>query len=324
MPESRRIGLDNPHLAARVRTPGRSADFVRRSVQPQIRRSIDGFALPKPAKTVINDVQASRPKQPTRSINNRHTGYTSKPALPRQARSVVLARHAPNTKAKKRRKRSSKQTRVSFLLVSMAVMVFIAGGVVSYLGWKTNRKAAAQVDVLSSSTENESGDVPVEEEITPDVLAVYQVAPDMPRFIKIPRLGVDARVKRLGVKLDGSLGAPANVNDAGWYDGSSKPGENGTVLIDGHVHGPTKHGVFYRLASVKPGDTIEIERGDGIVITYQVVSLENVDQDKVDMAKALTSVEPSKPGLNIITCTGRYDIRTNKYEQRLVVYAVQQ
>lgn len=206
----------------------------------------------------------------------------------------------------------------------MAVMVFVAGGVVGYLGLKANKKAAAQANVLSSSVNQERSGVLEEETVTPGELAAYQVAPDMPRFIKIPRLDVHARVKRLGVKLNGMLGAPLNINDAGWYDGSSKPGEDGAVLIDGHVQGLTKHGVFYGLSNLKPGDTIEIEQGDGIVITYSVVSTESVDQDKLDMAKALTSVELGKPGLNLITCSGGYDVRTNKYEQRLIVYAVQQ
>ncbi len=327
MPEGRRNGYGNPHLSGRIGIKDRSAHVVRRPIRPHIRRGIDGFALPTAHpqnKQRLGDGSAGHKLKPQGQQSPRLV-HDIKPALPRQSRSHVLLRPKVQKKTRVQRRRLAKQNPMSFLLVSMAAMVFIGGATVSYLGWKTNKQAAAQVEVLSSTTEDQQeGEIPAEDDITPDILASYRVAPDMPRYIKIPRLNVDARIKRLDIKPNGMLSSPANVNDAGWYDGSSKPGENGAVLIDGHVHGPKKPGVFYRLNNLKQGDTVEIERGDGKNFTYQVVHTESVDQDNVDMAKALTSIEPGKQGLNIITCTGRYDIKTNKYEQRLVVYLVQQ
>lgn len=328
MSEGIKLGTHNSQPGGRVGLHDRSILNAKRTFQPQVRRSIDGFVLQK--KLISNDTSIrsqplpiSNPKSTT--VRTVRIVHNIKPALPRQARSAVLTRQVMKTKSKKRKHRITQNSRISILLVSMAVLIVIAGGALSYIGWKTNKKTVAQVNVLSSSTNNEgSGEAPIEQDITPDVFASYQVAPDAARYIKIPRLQVNARIKHLGVKPNGVLEAPTNVNDVGWYKGSSKPGENGTVLLDGHVHGPTKQGVFYRLGNLKAGDTIEIERGDGKLFVYKVVTSESVDQDKVDMAKALSSIEPGKPGLNLITCTSRYDINTNKYEQRLIVYAVQQ
>ncbi len=328
MPIGRTIGIDNSAPSGRVIGHDRSARFERKPMQNRVRRSLDGFALPPaPAKTKLHASNSLKPivktfKAPT-SVARMQTNI--KPALPRQAKSAVLVRHAVRNKPKKlKAKTTTRNTHVSNMLVAMAVMVFMGGATVTYLGWKTNREAAAQVAVLASTSEDEGSDVPTEDEVTTEAVNSYQVAPDMPRLITIPRLEVSARIKRLGVKASGELNAPSNINDAGWYEGSSKPGENGTVLIDGHVHGPSKPGVFYRLNKLVQGDTIEIERGDNKTFSYKVVSTEIVDQDKVDMTKALTSVEPGKPGLNLISCTGGYDVRTNTYQKRLIVYAVQQ
>lgn len=325
MPEGRRTGTNNSTFGGRVNRIDRSAHVARRPVRGHVRRSLDGFELPpKASKTNPITGYESKPVssvyQPTRSSSR--VRPNAKPALPRQSKSAVLTRQAVHAKPKKRRGRTvAHRSRMSTMLVVMAMIVFFSGAVVSYLGWKTNKETAAQVQAIA--TDNQS-DVPAEDEVTTDAINAYQVAPDMPRLIKIPRLEVNARIKRLGVKASGQLHAPSNIYDAGWYEGSSKPGENGTALLDGHVHGLTKPGVFSRLSKLTQGDTIEIERGDGTIFSYKVITSESVDQDKVDMTKALTSIEPGKPGLNIITCTGGYDVRANTYEKRLIVYTVQQ
>lgn len=74
---------------------------------------------------------------------------------------------------------------------------------------------------------------------------------------------------------------------------------------------------------MKADDVIKIERGDGQIFTYKVTGSQVYDNDKVDMAKVMTTSVPGKPGLNLVTCTGRFNVRTNTYEQRVVVFAVQ-
>lgn len=170
----------------------------------------------------------------------------------------------------------------------------------------------------------QDGARPEETELTKEAIAAYKVAPELPRILRIPRLQVEARVRRLGTNESGILKAPANIYDAGWYDGSSEMDGSGTLLINGHMHGATKPGIFYRLGTLKEGDTIEVERGDGAVILYTVIRLEAMEQHTVDMPKLLKSAVPEKPGLNLLGYTDRYDVRRNSYEQQVVVYAVRQ
>ncbi len=165
------------------------------------------------------------------------------------------------------------------------------------------------------------GDIPSEDK--PDVNA-YRTAANLPRVISIPKLDVTARVLRLGVNSQGALAAPASIYDTGWYEASSKPGEPGAMLIDGHVHGPNKPGVFSELKNLKAGDEITVERGDGKVLSYKVVKTKTYPADSMDMmGAALTPVTPGKPGLNLITCTGEIDKSNNHYKDRLVVFAEQ-
>jgi hypothetical protein len=95
------------------------------------------------------------------------------------------------------------------------------------------------------------------------------------------------------------------------------------MLIDGHVSSWTSHGIFYGLKTLVAGDTIQIERGDGAILAYKVVKSQTYTTSKVDMAAALTPINPRKPGLNLITCTGNVMAGTNEFNQRVVVFAEQ-
>lgn len=213
----------------------------------------------------------------------------------------------------------------------MACALFIYGIGVGVMSLRANHTAAAQVHKLTRQSANggTAGDAAAEESSIPDetqppALDGYKVAAAMPRYLRIPSIGVNARVLRTTVNSRNQLGVPPNIFDTAWFDGSAKPGDPGAVLIDGHVSGPTKDGVFINLKKLKAGDAITLERGDGKLLTYKVVTTKTYDADKVDMAAAMTPVTAGKPGLNLITCTGKVDSSGNHFQQRLVVFAAQQ
>jgi LPXTG-site transpeptidase (sortase) family protein len=110
----------------------------------------------------------------------------------------------------------------------------------------------------------------------------------------------------------------------GWYDGSAKPGFNGTVLMDGHNGGPSKYGVFKRLPELRAGDIIKVERGDGVVFSYRVV--ENVTKSLADsdkyMSVALRSPEKGKQSISLISCTGEWSQQQKTYLSRQFTRAV--
>jgi sortase A len=203
-------------------------------------------------------------------------------------------------------------------------VLFSFGAFAAINSLRTDKQVKAQVQGLATKAEDDgiTDGLPNEDDPPKDI-GSYAVAGDLPRFFNVEKLGLHARVRRLGVGNNNILKAPANIFDVGWYDGSAKPGENGTVVLDGHVSGPTKRGVFYNIGTLQKGDKVSIERGDGKMINYSVTGTEVYDNDKVDMAKVMTTSVPGKAAMNFMTCTGRFNVRTNQYEQRVVVFAVE-
>jgi len=218
--------------------------------------------------------------------------------------------------------------RQSKLLYAMAGVIFILGLAVSLSSLLTNHRVAAQVKQLSSqdgAANSSSGAKPRPPSVvkpSATSIASYKVAPNLPRYIDITKLSVHARVLSMGVQNSGALATPNNVFDAGWYNASAQPGQSGAVLIDGHISSWSTHGVFYGLNKLIAGDAITITRGDGRTFTYKVVKIQLSAAASVDMGSLLVSQDTSKPGLNLITCSGDVIPGTNEFDKRLVVYAV--
>jgi sortase (surface protein transpeptidase) len=165
----------------------------------------------------------------------------------------------------------------------------------------------------------------VEEKPTENEIREYIVAPDMPRYISIAKLGiVNARILPMGVNAKGELDTPLNIFDTGWYEASGKPGQGGTMLIDGHNGGPHVHGVFKDLPDLQEGDIIRVERGDGVIYEYSVVENVTVPLDEADayMIIAAKSPELGKESVSIISCTGEWSQQQNTYLSRQFVRAV--
>jgi len=313
-----RINLDSPVFSGRLRTFSRRSTYERRPVlsgRPPIIADIRAV----PAK--------SHPQQPAAVKVRRNVGVSA-PSAPRTSKSLVLKRQTvlPPTikKARPSKRRGSLQKKS---LTALAILLFIVGIGVAVDGLLTNRHVEAQVEQMQTSNSNSEapmvGDMPGESD-KPDVTA-YHVAANAPRIISIPKLDVTARVLKLGVDNKGAIASPGNIYDTGWYGGSSEPGQPGAMVIDGHVHGPTKPGVFAELKNLKKGDELSIERGDGKIYTYTVIKTKTYPSDSSEMmGAAMTPVTSGKPGLNLITCTGELDATGNHYEDRLVVFAEQQ
>jgi hypothetical protein len=240
--------------------------------------------------------------------------------------SAVIPRQSTSRVDKKTRRRTKRHSKLQVSLAGMAAVIFLIGIVASIQTFKTNHQAAAQVAALAKKTSNSaSGSSVVPSTTKPSAAAVrnYVVAPNLPRYLKIPKLGVSARVMQVGVLASGALGTPSNVFDTAWYTGSAEPGQPGATLIDGHVSSWSTSGVFYGLKTMTPGDGIQIVRGDGAIFNYQVVKTVTYIGNTVNMQAAMTPVTPGTPGLNLISCTGDVIPGTSMYNGRIVVFAQQ-
>lgn len=143
-----------------------------------------------------------------------------------------------------------------------------------------------------------------------------------PRYLRIAKLDINARVETIGVTSSGAMGVPTDMWNAGWYIGSAKPGQGGAVFMDGHSTA-NRGALFGNLDTLVAGDMLEIQRNDGAVIKYQVAKVSVVNRNDVDMAAMMLPYDLSKNGLNILSCTGQWIESEQTLENRVMVYAVQ-
>lgn len=213
------------------------------------------------------------------------------------------------------------------LLTAVAVLILVGGVSMSIVGFRANALAKAQAAkagiaaAIPATTTGSKTAPPSTAQVTSDTLRSYQVAPDMARFIRIPKLGVLARVLQVGTTSSGALATPTNVFDAAWYKNSAKPGQPGATLIDGHVSSWTTNGVFYDIKNLAAGDTIQIEKGDGTILDYTVVQTTAYPAAAVDMKALQQPITAGKSGLNLITCGGKYDSKAGEFTHRIAVFA---
>jgi LPXTG-site transpeptidase (sortase) family protein len=141
-----------------------------------------------------------------------------------------------------------------------------------------------------------------------------------PVRLRIPSLGVDARVENVGVTAEGFMQAPASFKDAGWYKDGSRPGAEGSAVFDGHVNnGLTTAGVFEHLGQIQAGDTITVSDADGQTRTFRVTDSKVYEEGTAPSEEIFSRAGP--PRLVLITCDGDWDRAERQYTHRLVVYA---
>ncbi len=209
-------------------------------------------------------------------------------------------------------------------IIGLLLLIFIIKVSVFEAQYYNEKEGSERAKSESMSVEKTIEPVDETEPTEPEVQE-YTVPADQPRYLTISKIGIKkARVIAVWVKASGELGTPSNIFDAGWYGGSGKPGQGGTLLIDGHNGGPTKTGIFKNLPAVAEGDIIEIERGDGAIFKYKVVENKSVPLAEADsyMKEAQKSPEPGKESVTIITCTGEWSDKQKTYLSRQFLRAV--
>jgi hypothetical protein len=144
----------------------------------------------------------------------------------------------------------------------------------------------------------------------------------LPTELRIPSIGVRSRLLTVGLRDDGTLEVPQPGPDydrAAWYDGSPRPGSVGPAVIEGHVdsaaNGPS---VFYRLGALAPGDTADVMRADGSVVTFVVDAVRSYAKDEFPTLEVYGNTDTSQ--LRLITCGGDFDRSSGHYEDNTVAF----
>ncbi|MET9461412.1 class F sortase [Streptomyces canus] len=145
----------------------------------------------------------------------------------------------------------------------------------------------------------------------------------LPQRLDIPDLGVQAPVVARGLDARGALDPPpfGRPGIVGWYAAGAKPGAAGTALMVGHVDTETRPAVFYRISSLKPGETVRVIRDDGRVAEFTVDNVRLLGRESFDAHQAYGPREPGRAELRLITCGGTFDRATRSYTANVIVSA---
>jgi sortase (surface protein transpeptidase) len=139
-----------------------------------------------------------------------------------------------------------------------------------------------------------------------------------PVRIRVPAIGVDAALVRLGLTSVRALAVPTTAMTAGWYTGSPVPGRVGPAVIAGHVHWSGVPAVFAHLADLRAGDRILVTRSDATTATFTVDRLATYAKSRFPTALVYGSLDVA--GLRLITCGG-FDPVARAYEANVIVFA---
>ncbi|WP_328671797.1 class F sortase [Streptomyces sp. NBC_00328] len=142
-----------------------------------------------------------------------------------------------------------------------------------------------------------------------------------PVGLRIPAIGVDTPLIRLGLAPDGSVQVPpiAAHDRAGWYRYSPTPGQKGPSVILGHVTvGSYGDGVFRHLAGLRHGDRIVVRLENGGSADFTVGDVRTVA--KADFPADAVYGDVDRPELRLITCGGPRS--GSGYRDNVIVFAV--
>lgn len=140
-----------------------------------------------------------------------------------------------------------------------------------------------------------------------------------PVGLDIPAIGVRSKdLVGLGLAKDGSIEVPSDYAQPGWYTLGPTPGEFGPAVISGHVDSKKGPAVFYRLGSLKTGQTIKVSRKDGSVATFSIDMVARYAKD--DFPTSLVYGATQRAEIRLVTCGGAFDEATGSYVDNIVAF----
>lgn len=139
-----------------------------------------------------------------------------------------------------------------------------------------------------------------------------------PVAITIPSIGVRSTLTRLGLNGDGTVAVPTSFHVAGWYEHSVTPGQNGPMVVLGHVDSTSGPGIFFRLGALNPGDQVSVSRVDGRLVTYRITAVRSYFKQQFPILDVYGNTPT--PTIRLITCGGTFDRSTGHYLSNIVAF----
>ena len=158
------------------------------------------------------------------------------------------------------------------------------------------------------------------------------VPPPRPVQIRIPYLGVTRSIISLPRTRDRRTGAwtwdtnrlfrAGRTDLVGYWEGTSRPGEDGNMVLVGHNYGYGFNGVFVRLGQLRPGQLIYVVNQMGQTFTYRVRTVNRVKwrtQSFQELTQHLNFLSPGgAERVTLVSCAGA---NVEPFPERIYVVA---
>ena len=152
--------------------------------------------------------------------------------------------------------------------------------------------------------------------------AAPTVVPQRPAPVRlaVPALGVDAPVEPVGVRDDGQMALPGDVDRLGWYRFGPVPGADGSAVLAGHVDDVTQGlGALAPLRDAQPGADVQVTDAAGRASRWRIVSRESIEKQALLLDRLFARSGP--PRLVLVTCGGPFLPDVGGYRDNVVVVA---
>ncbi|MGR6965695.1 class F sortase [Geodermatophilus sp. URMC 61] len=140
-----------------------------------------------------------------------------------------------------------------------------------------------------------------------------------PVRVRVPAIGVDSELLRLGTDASGVLVPPDDFTRAGWFADGAVPGDVGPAVVAGHVDSLDGPAVFSRLRDLAAGDEVLVDRADGTTARFTVTGVGRYPKDDFP-TEAVYGPTP-RAELRLVTCGGDFDRSRRSYLDNVVVSA---
>jgi sortase (surface protein transpeptidase) len=139
-----------------------------------------------------------------------------------------------------------------------------------------------------------------------------------PVRVRVPAIGVDSELLRLGTDATGVLVPPDDPDRAGWFADGAVPGDVGPAVVAGHVDSVDGPAVFSRLGELGPGAEVLVDREDGTTARFAVTGVGRYP--KSDFPTESVYGPTPRAELRLVTCGGEFDRSRGSYEDNVVVF----
>ena len=140
--------------------------------------------------------------------------------------------------------------------------------------------------------------------------------------LRVPSLGVSAIMIDLGVDATGVMEVPLEAQAVAWYRFTSLPGEDGNILLGGHITWRGATAVFRYLEEMEAGDQVIIDTPSGESLRYVVREAWWAQPYEQSDVRRVIGSRSGEQTVTLFTCGGIWDTDAREYSHRRVVTAV--